>query len=134
MLYGQFYGDREETPVGRGGGNAAPMGLHNGLGDGQPQTVAAGLGVAGGIGAVKPVEQKGSLLFGDGSAGIAHREHQIIFLPFQAAPGPCAGQSILEGVVQQDGQQLVHRLGVPAMDNSGWMVPSRVLPWARATP
>lgn len=59
----------------------AVVSLCNDLGQGQTDPVAAGLGAAGGIGAVKAVKQKGKLLFGEGIfRGVFHGQQQTFAL------------------------------------------------------
>ena len=87
------------------------MRLHDGLGDGQPQSEAAAIG-AGGVRPVKPVEDVGQLVGGDGIPLIFHPQAGVFPLPHRVQPDLRVGRGVFYGVVQQDGHGLLQLLPV----------------------
>ena len=82
------------------------MGSGDGCGNGEPQSIASGLGIAGAVGAVEPVKQMGKVLPFHHRTGIVHREVQVFPLTPQLQRNGAAGFGVFQGVVQQNGEKL----------------------------
>ena len=88
-------------------------------GNGQPDAIAAGFGIARTVGAVEPVEQVLQLLLTDRLDGVEHRKVPCPALLFQHHADLAARIRILDRVVQQDGDQLADHFLVPVQREHG---------------
>ena len=103
------------------------MGVHDGLGNGQPQAEAAAVG-AGFVGAVKAIEDVGQLVRRDVLAPVRDSEHGAAALPRGVQLDGRAGRSVLHGVVQQHCQRLPQPGAVAPNGQSGGDVVLQQMP------
>ena len=82
-----------------------PVGLGDGVGDGQPQTVAPLLPATGAVHPVEPLKQVLQVLRGDGLAGVPHREDRPLLPAGEVHVHPSRFPGVFHRVVQQDHHQ-----------------------------
>ena len=98
----------------------SPVGFHDRPGNGQAETVAAGLPAVGGIRPPEAVEDMLLILRRDRAAGVEDADLPLLSAGFQRDPDPSAVIGILQRVLQEDHSQLLDHLFVTgAVDTVG---------------
>src|SRR5271155_2837196 len=84
------------------------MGKHDVLGDGEAEARASGLAGAGFIDAIEAFEQARKMLGGDAGAEILDEEFDSVGNDARAKDDSSAGSSVLQGIVDQVGKDLMN--------------------------
>ena len=101
------------------GPQAATMGQHDVFDDGQAQARAARLAGAGLVHAVEALEYPVQMLRGNAGPEVLHRELNLRLQQPRADANPLPCPAVLEGVLDQIAEDLIHGVGVGHHQNCG---------------